>query len=409
MGTTYLEALAEEEPTAREVDRLANLEGNLKQLAGDFDGAVAAWEAAENGEDRRSQANATMSRAELLLTQGKIGPEEAIGELESLRFAWRGDDFEFNLLRRLGRLYLQVEDYRNGLRTLRQAVTYFRDNEATKDVTQLMADAFIQLYLEDAADTMKPVQAIALYEEFRELTPGGERGDEMIRKLADRLAAVDLLDRAAQLLTQQVDFRLRGVQKAQVAARLATIYLINRQPENAENVLGRSETSGIPPDLQRRRTQLRARAQIDKGDSAAGLLTIEDGDSREADLLRADVYMQARDWPNAAKVMQRLARAFGALPGLSLSDAQAGYVLNLAIAFTLSGNERGLIRLRDDYRVEMAKTTFADAFNLIASPDALGLIDYRTIAGRVKEVSNFGTFLAAYRERVKSGQLSRTN
>ena len=187
MGTTYLEALAEEEPTAREVDRLANLEGNLKQLAGDFDGAVAAWEAAENGEDRRSQANATMSRAELLLTQGKIGPEEAIGELESLRFAWRGDDFEFNLLRRLGRLYLQVEDYRNGLRTLRQAVTYFRDNEATKDVTQLMADAFIQLYLEDAADTMKPVQAIALYEEFRELTPGGERGDEMIRKLADRL------------------------------------------------------------------------------------------------------------------------------------------------------------------------------------------------------------------------------
>ena len=275
MGTTYLEALAEEEPTAREVDRLANLEGNLKQLAGDFDGAVAAWEAAENGEDRRSQANATMSRAELLLTQGKIGPEEAIRELESLRFAWRGDEFEFNLLRRLGRLYLQVEDYRNGLRTLRQAVTYFRDNEATKDVTQLMADAFIQLYLEDAADTMKPVQAIALYEEFRELTPGGERGDEMIRKLADRLAAVDLLDRAAQLLTQQVDFRLRGVQKAQVAARLATIYLINRQPENAENVLGRSETSGIPPDLQRRRTQLRARAQIDKGDSAAGLLTIE--------------------------------------------------------------------------------------------------------------------------------------
>lgn len=119
--------------------------------------------------------------------------------------------------------------------------------------------------------------------------------------------------------------------------------------------------------------------------------------------------MQARDWPNAAKVMQRLARAFGALPGLSLSDAQAGYVLNLAIAFTLSGNERGLIRLRDDYRVEMAKTTFADAFNLIASPDALGLIDYRTIAGRVKEASNFGTFLAAYCERVKSGQLSRTN
>ena len=39
----------------------------------------------------------------------------------------------------------------------------------------------------------------AMFYEFRELTPIGRRGDEMIRRLADRLVAVDLLDQAGEL------------------------------------------------------------------------------------------------------------------------------------------------------------------------------------------------------------------
>lgn len=409
MGTTYLEALAEEEPTPREVDQLANIEGKLKQLAGDFEGAVAAWEAAENGENRRAQAEATLARAELLLQLGKISRAEAIEELESLRFAWRGDDFEFNLLRKLGRMYLQTDDFRNGLRTLRQAVTYFREEEDSKLVAQEMADAFIDLYLKDAADTMTPVQAIALYEEFKELTPGGEQGDEMIRKLADRLAAVDLLGRAATLLSQQVEFRLKGVLKARVAARLATIYLLDRQPKKAEEILKSSNTPAAPEALRIQRRHLLATAQVDQGRLPAALATLEDDDSKEADVIRADIFVQNREWANATRVLQRLVRAFGAKPNEDLTTEQAKYILQLATAFTLSGNERGLTRLRADYGVGMAKTQIGEAFNLVASPNAIGLVDYRLITEKVKEVSGFGTFLAAYRERVKSGELSQLN
>lgn len=409
MATTYLEALAEEEPTPREVDQLANIEGKVKQLAGDFEGAVAAWEAAENGENRRAQAEATLARAELLLQLNKISPAEAIEELESLRFAWRGDEFEFNLLRKLGRMYLQVDDFRNGLRTLRQAVTYFREEEAAKDVAQEMADAFIDLYLKDAADTMTPVRAIALYEEFKELTPGGEQGDEMIRKLADRLAAVDLLDRAAALLTQQVEFRLKGVLKSRVAARLATIYLLDRQPKKAEEALKSSDFPALPDALRVQRRHLLASAQIDQGRLPAALATLENDESREADVLRADVFVRNREWPNATRALQRLVRAFGAKPPQDLDSDQAKYILQLAIAFTLSGNERGLTRLRADYNAGMAKTEIGEAFNLVASPNAIGLADYRTITEKVKEVSGFGTFLAAYRERIKSGELSQLN
>ncbi len=43
---------------------------------------------------------------------------------------------------------------------------------------------------------MPAIDALSLFYDFRDLTPVGRRGDEMIRKLADRLVSVDLLDQA---------------------------------------------------------------------------------------------------------------------------------------------------------------------------------------------------------------------
>ena len=64
---------------------------------------------------------------------------------------------------------------------------------------------------------MPAIDALSLFYDFRDLTPIGRRGDEMIRKLADRLVSVDLLDQAAELLQHQVDNRLQGAARAQVA------------------------------------------------------------------------------------------------------------------------------------------------------------------------------------------------
>jgi len=57
----------------------------------------------------------------------------------------------------------------------------------------------------------------------------------------------------------------------------------------------------------------------------------------------------------------------------------------------------------------MDATPFKDAFRLIASPDSIGLIDYRTISSRVKLVSNFKNFMVSYRKRLKQNKLSLVN
>ncbi len=408
-ATDFLRVVSEEEPTPKEVDQLALLEGKLQKLAGNFDGAIEAWEAAAEGEHRPSIVHSIVLRADLLLQLNKIKPKDAIEELEKLRFSWRGGDFEFDLLRRLGHLYLDVGDYRNGLRTLRSAAAYFRNNPAAPDVTQEMAGVFMDLYLNDAADNMPPVRAIALYDEFKELTPPGEQGDEMIRKLADRLAQVDLLDRAAKLLRQQVNFRLKGELKARVGARLATVRLLNREPAMAADALKKSDEPGLPAELINERRILMGRALVDQGRAPEAIVLLEDDESLQADRLKVEVYWKAKDWGNAAQVFERILATVGANPGEKLDDRQALYVLNMAVIYALGKNQRGTLKLREGFGPAMNATRYKDAFNLISSPDNIGLTDYRQVAGKVETVSNFASFMAEYKKRMKEGNLSQLN
>ena len=347
-----------------------------------------------------------VARTELLLKLRNISRGEAIDELETLRFAWRGDEFEFRLLRRLGDLYLAEGDYRNGLRTLRQAATYFRKHQEAAQVTQQMTKVFAKLYLDGAANDMPPVAAIALYEEFKVLTPSGEKGDEMIRKLADRLVSVDLLDRGAELLEAQVKSRLKGVEKARVGAQLALIHVLDREPKNAEEVLNATQESGLPDDLAARRRHLLARALSEMGREPEALVLLEGDESREADLLRVEFNWEKQDWSGAARALRRIVRSIMEESDEPLDDAKARYVLSLAITLTLSGNERAVDRLRRDYAEAMGNTSFGDAFLLIASPGAQGLADYRTIADKVGVAEKFKGFMVAYREQLRVAKLS---
>ena len=256
---------------------------------------------------------------------------------------------------------------------------------------------------------MPPVEALGLFDEFKELTPSGEKGDMMIRKLADRLAQVDLLGRAAELLQRQIDFRLEGAEKAQVGARLATIRVLNKEPELALDALQKSNVAGLPPLLVAERLKLQARALIDLDRQREALEILKDDKSREADLLRNEVFWKAKEWPESVSVLRRLVRSTEAAPGKPLDERQALFVLNLGVALALAGYDKGSAKLLADYGSAMDNTTLKDAFRLIASPGATGLVDFRSVAGKVKTVSNFKSFMAGYKERLKEGKLSQLN
>jgi hypothetical protein len=76
----------------------------------------------------------------------------------------------------------------------------FQGEDAGRIAQDDMRGAFVNLFLKGGADKMKPVDALALFYDNLDLTPIGRMADEMIRRMSDRLVAVDLLGPAANLL-----------------------------------------------------------------------------------------------------------------------------------------------------------------------------------------------------------------
>ena len=388
---------------------LGYLQGRLLEAGGDVDGAVAKWTELEHASQRWARAKALLARNALLLKSGRISRTEAIEALEQLRFAWRDDALEFGLLRRLGRLYIEERMYPDGLRSLRQAATHFPEYPGTAEVTREMARTFEDLYLGDRGETLPPMTAIALYDEFQELTPAGDKGNEMIRRLADRLVQVDLLPRAAALLEDQVRLRLGGIDKARVGARLALVHMLDRKPDQALAALQNSEESDLPEGLDSQRRHLRAQTLAELGRGDLALAALEGDDGKDADLIRANIFWNDEDWIRTGMVLRRVIAAGGVRPGKALTEEQASQVLNLAVALTLAGNERSVAQVRRGYGKAMDATPYGEAFRLIANPGFADPSQFRTVAAKVSEAEGFQTYLAAFRERLDQGPISAIN
>ncbi len=393
--------------TPIETSELDYLHAQYEEMQGKFERAIGDYESAAAGDNREYRARALLAETELMLRAHKINAKEAADRLDRMRFAWREENFEFALLKRYAELEREAGDYAESLRALRTLINYYSDNKDVPALTKMMSDIFATLYLEGGADTLPPVTAIGLYDEFRDLTPSGPKGDEMIRKLADRLAAVDLLDRAADLLKHQVDFRLQGLDKARVGAQLAVLDMLNQDPKSALDALHGSTADGLPPDLTTQRRHLEAHALSDLDRVPDAIAILQGDDSTEAALLRAEIYWHKQDWANAATSFEALVPRPDR--GVTLDDASSKLVLSWATALVLGNDERGLASLRRNYGPGMEGTKDRDGFTLLTSALDRDVPDLPEIAGKIKEAEGFQSFMTSFRQRLQSSGLSKIN
>lgn len=401
--------MARELPGSPALDaQLALLAGRLAERQGEPDVALEQYAAAAASEYRPVRGRAELAAVELKLKRKEIDIDEASEALERLRFAWRGDEFEVELMRRLAELRFEKLDYAGGLDLLRQAVTYFPNAPEAKTLAQTMSRVFSELFQDGKADALSPVNALALYYEFKELTPAGPAGDAMIQKLADRLVGVDLLEQAAKLLDHQVTYRLRGPEQARVGARLAVIQLLDKQPQKALASLEKSRAPNLDSALEAERRQLAARAYADLGQSVQALQLLEGDDSQAAELLRADVHWRAKQWTEAARALRALLAAQEG-DAQALSELEQAQVLKLAVALYMGNDGAGLDALRRRFGARMAKGKHAESFRLLTAEIDPGKIEFRKLAGAIAQIDELEAFMAKYRTRLAQQSLSAIN
>ena len=386
----------------------ALLHGEAEAKLGDRSDAATDFKVAVASGNRSAQARALLEQANLQLESGEIKPAVAMEHLDGLRFSWRGDGLEPVLLRRLGQLHIDASDYRGGLTIWRQLVAYFGKTTLAADAKKDMDSTFSRLFLDGEAERLPPIEAVGLFYDFRDLAPSDSRGDEMIRKLADRLVGVDLLDRAAELLQHQVEHRLSGEEKAKVGARLAVIRLLDHKPELALKALEVSAVQPVADALAAERRHLQARALADLGryDQAGKVLT--DDTSRDAGLLRVDIAWRQKSWPAAVQTLTALLGDRDKDPApFTATDRQS--VLQLAVALSLAKDSAGLDRIRGLYADRLAGSAEADAFRVLTNRVDKGDTEFRDLAGAIAGVNQLESFMAGYRAKLKGKQLSAIN
>ena len=387
------------------------LQGRIAEAEGRPDEALDTYGQVIATDIRPTRAEAVYRTILILNETGKIDAAKATKTLAAEAMLWRGDALEAKMDKLLVDLYFRHGDYRLGLETAKSAVEAFPDGSVTEALSDEAQSQFEDLYLNGKADELQPVEALSLYYDFRALTPPGTRGDEMIRNLAQRLVKVDLLSQAADLLTYQVDNRLKGAAQAQIAVELAVIQIANRQPQAALRILNSTQLADLPPSVDRQRRILEGRALIDSNrlDLAVDVLSPIKG--RDADRLRVEAYWDAKNYESAGGLLEVMyAPDQAGNSGPALTQAGRMDILRAAVAFALADDKIGLTRLRSKFADAVAKGPEWPMFDYVTSTiEPVTDPQFAAVAKAVSGVDSLDAFLKSYRQVYGDSSLTPAN
>jgi hypothetical protein len=390
----------------RELALEAQLErAKLYATEGRYHDAHELFAALEHCGDERIASEAVFDGTQAGLADGAITRDQAIAALESLRFRWRGDQLELRTLRKLGALYFEKKNWHEGLAILRIASLNFPNEELARTAQDDMRATFVNLFLKGKADAIAPIQALSLFYDFIELTPIGPEGDEMIRRMTDRLVAVDLLDPAEKLLNYQVTKRLDGIARAQVATRLAMIDLMDHKPKDALASLKSTEIAGLPDDINHGRVLLEARAlaALKQWDQALDMIAVDEApDTRK---LRTDIYWESGNWAVAAQMSELLLgdRWNDTVP---LTPEERQNLMRAAIAYSLADDETSLDRLRTRFAPKMKSSPDASAFAVVTQNIDLQGVAFRDMAGKIASIDTLEGFMLDFKKRLDTAKVN---
>lgn len=348
---------------------------------------------------------ARFAKTNLELKLGVISNDKAIKEYERLRYAWGETGFKLRLLDKLAATYAANKDYYSALKTYKEA-SELAPAEMRDEISDKMVKLFENVYLNNLADNMPPLKALAMYQDFEWLAPKSRQYSEIVQRLADRLVAVDLLDRASGLLTAQL--RRSNVDKLQrnkIGARLALIYLFQEDNIEALKVLDKTEFSEAPETIRQHRKIIRAKAlsNLNRKDDALQLL---DGDfSKSALLLTTDIYWKQAAWDKAADTIKYLIEK--PVKDKTLSDEQITYILDWATALKKAGRETVIIRLRNKFLPYFENSPYYSVFNVLTSNLEKDKIDIKSINQTINDIAAFSDFSKIYNQALRTNNLDK--
>lgn len=366
--------------------------------------------AAANSEKPEIAARAQYSFIDYLLETDQLGKKQAREHLEQLRFSWRGDDLERNVLYDLGHMYLEREMFREGLERLKYYTTYFPAAPRKEEVSKLMTQTFIRMFLPENLAAHDELSILGMYYDFRELTPPGEQGDELIREMGERLENLGLFERATNLFERQLAYRTQDeLEKAHIGLTLAKLYHAMGEPVAGLSALDKTKFAQVPTKLAFDRKLLRGKLHLLAKDYEKAYNAIKDLSGPVADRLRADVAW-AEEWHEGVVKMLQPYFLTRNRPE-NWNELQVQDFSRLAYSFYRLEDVTNLLVLKELYKQQIFDSGLANTINFLLQDlgapsdqliEGLGVGNMQAV---VERLSGFNKFREKYRraqvDRVK--------
>jgi len=376
------------------------INAQIIEAQGDKPRALKVYQAVARATDDRIATPAAMHAAMLTYDLKKATSAQTLATLDGLRFRWRGDDTEMKLINNMGSIYLSEGRYREALMVLKSGGQTFMGDPQSVQIQATLNQAFRGLFLGGMADGLQPVEALGLFNDFKELTPIGADGDEMVRRIVRRLVDVDLLDQAAELLEYQVSHRLDGVAKSSVAADLAAIYLMDHNPQKALAALWNTRTTLLPKSVMAERRVLEARALNELNEPDKALDVLGNDSSPDAQDIRADIFWNRQDYAQAGAILEkRLGDRWKSDAPLTLADE--GRLLRAAIAYSLQKDQPSLTRLSARYGKFSDTASSSDAIRVALAPLDGGNLSARDFAASTAATDSFAGWVTGMKKKFR--------
>lgn len=381
---------------------VAYLRGEIARQEGRTDDAIKIWKDVAAGLDRLYHTKGSLALANIEFQQKKITAREAADMIDSLRFAWRGDGLEVQIMHSLGLMRAQAGNYYESLQDLKTAMAL--ESGLGNDTDDIRADQlriFASIFEGENTGKIKPMEAVSIYNEFSSLVPEGIDGAKIKLQVADFMASIDLLEKSAGMIETLLD---DGAVPPELVGRtgekLAAIYILDNRPSQAIDALNRTASANMTDIVRESRALLMARAQsqLNMIDEAAA--TLSNFTSVDAQRLKVDLLWRARKWADAATALSPLLP----LPDAKeISDSEAELVINRAVACKLASDTRCLMDMKYSFGPLMAKTKQATAFSVVTRDGGLStLADRETILNIAGEADLFKNFLDSYKSLDKA-------
>ena len=376
-------------------NQLYRLTANFYADASNSDKAIEFWNKCID--DVMDHYNTNLCRYEKALymnSTSRISKQDLIDELEKIASSWRGDDLEVSTLQLLGDTYYDIKNYPQAMRMWNIILEAYPFSPAALEATRKMSKTFVAFFTEGRDQTVSDLEAAAFFFEFEKIIPVGDLGDEVALKLSKHLVALDLLDKASQILNHQIMNRLKGTKREVAINLLSRIYVDDDMPSKALDIIDYGDDfDELPDEIAKERKHIQALAYHMNSEDGKALELLQGDFSKESDEIKALIHWDRKNWKEFNDYVEPRIYEIRDLEGeISAEDTEK--VLKLAISYMIQGQDDLLDDLYEDFNGRFPKEglssfaieTLSTTWNLIRSDAIESLKDIPEMINKVNKL-----------------------